>query len=165
MLPYYHLQSSLKNHPSHSWKNATAQTSLSDTKGECVNVEVSTSSWHPRVEVTMSLSSPSTPFYKILVPTVDTLRYDYLVHTLILAERPVLMVGPVGTGKTSVAQGVLQRLNPAVFNILTVNLSAQVCIWVLTERNCSFYWMVQIYFHSNGESWQFNLSCSSSLHR
>jgi hypothetical protein len=87
----------------------------------------------------MSLSSPSTPFYKILVPTVDTLRYDYLVHTLILAERPVLMVGPVGTGKTSVAQGVLQRLNPAVFNILTVNLSAQVCIWVLTERNCSFY--------------------------
>ena len=60
------------------------------------------------------------------MPTVDTLRYDYLVHTLILVERPVLMVGPVGTGKTSVAQGVLQRLDPAEFNLLTINLSAQV---------------------------------------
>lgn len=76
----------------------------------------------------------STPFYKILVPTVDTLRYDFLVHTLILAERPVLMVGPVGTGKTSVAQGVLQRLDPARFNILTVNLSAQVCMCRDTAR-------------------------------
>ena len=36
------------------------------------------------------------------------------------------MVGPVGTGKTSVAQGVLQRLDPQKFNLLTVNLSAQV---------------------------------------
>lgn len=66
------------------------------------------------------------PFYKILVPTVDTLRYDFLVHTLILAERPVLLVGPVGTGKTSVAQGVLQRLDATKYNLLTINLSAQV---------------------------------------
>lgn len=71
----------------------------------------------------------STPFYKILVPTVDTLRYDFLVHSLIMVERPVLMVGPVGTGKTSVATGVLQKLNPAEFNLLTVNLSAQVYQW------------------------------------
>ena len=69
----------------------------------------------------------SAPFYKILVPTVDTLRYDFLVHHLIAVERPVLLVGPVGTGKTSVAQGVLQKLDPQVFNLLTVNLSAQVC--------------------------------------
>ncbi len=75
----------------------------------------------------------SAPFYKILVPTVDTLRYDFLVHALILAERPVLMVGPVGTGKTSVAQGVLQKLDPAVFNILTVNLSAQVWKYSLCQ--------------------------------
>lgn len=68
----------------------------------------------------------SAPFYKILVPTVDTLRYDFLVHHLIMAERPALLVGPVGTGKTSVAQGVLQKLDPQQFNLLTINLSAQV---------------------------------------
>ena len=68
----------------------------------------------------------SAPFYKILVPTVDTLRYDFIVHHLIMVERPVLLVGPVGTGKTSVAQGVLQKLDPQKFNLLTINLSAQV---------------------------------------
>lgn len=74
----------------------------------------------------MCIHTCSAPFYKILVPTVDTLRYDFLVHHLIMVERPVLLVGPVGTGKTSVAQGVLQKLDPAVFNLLTINLSAQV---------------------------------------
>ncbi len=57
---------------------------------------------------------------------MDTLRYDFLVHHLINVERPVLLVGPVGTGKTSVAIGVLQKLDPSQFNLLTINLSAQV---------------------------------------
>ena len=63
-----------------------------------------------------------------MIPTVDTVRYNFLVHNLILNDRPVLMVGPVGTGKTSVAQSVLQKLDPATFNLLTINLSAQVCL-------------------------------------
>lgn len=61
-----------------------------------------------------------------MVPTVDTLRYDFLVYNLILSEQPVILVGPVGTGKTSVATGVLQKLDPVQFNMLTINLSAQV---------------------------------------
>ena len=81
-----------------------------------------------KVSLASLLLSPfSSPFYKILVPTVDTLRYDFLVHHLLLAERPVLLVGPVGTGKTSVAQGVLQKLDPNRYSLLTINLSAQVC--------------------------------------
>ena len=73
----------------------------------------------------------STPFYKIMVPTVDTVRYDFLVHNLVLAGEPVLLVGPVGTGKTSVAQTVLQKLDASTFSVLTINLSAQV-----PERVC-----------------------------
>ena len=57
---------------------------------------------------------------------MDTLRYDFLVRNLITRGRPVLLVGPVGTGKTSVAQGVLQKLDPTEYNLLTINLSAQV---------------------------------------
>jgi len=68
----------------------------------------------------------SLPFYKIMVPTVDTVRYDFLVHSLVLAGDPVLLVGPVGTGKTSVAQTVLQKLDNTVFSVLTINFSAQV---------------------------------------
>ncbi|XP_051578639.1 dynein axonemal heavy chain 2 [Myxocyprinus asiaticus] len=65
------------------------------------------------------------PFYKIMVPTVDTVRYHYLVKTLVCAQHPVLLTGPVGTGKTSVAQSILQSLDSGTWATLTVNMSSQ----------------------------------------
>ncbi|XP_069502374.1 dynein axonemal heavy chain 2 [Ambystoma mexicanum] len=64
------------------------------------------------------------PFYKIIVPTVDTVRYNFIVSALVSNQTPVLLVGPVGTGKTSIAQGVLQSLD-SKWAVLTVNMSAQ----------------------------------------
>ncbi|KAM6908086.1 dynein axonemal heavy chain 2-like [Lycodopsis pacificus] len=64
------------------------------------------------------------PFYKIMVPTVDTVRYNFLVMALVLGQYPVLLTGPVGTGKTSVAQSVLQGLDNK-WAALTVNMSSQ----------------------------------------
>lgn len=64
---------------------------------------------------------------------MDTVRYDFLVYNLIKAHRPVLLTGPVGTGKTSVAQGVLSRLDTKTYSILTVNMSAQVWFSVLGD--------------------------------
>ncbi|XP_044040597.1 dynein axonemal heavy chain 2-like isoform X2 [Siniperca chuatsi] len=64
------------------------------------------------------------PFYKIMVPTVDTVRYNFLVKALVLGRYPVLLTGPVGTGKTSVAQSVLQGLDNK-WTALTVNMSSQ----------------------------------------
>ena len=75
------------------------------------------------------------PFYKIMVPTVDTVRYDFLVYSLLQAKRPVLLTGPVGTGKTSLAQKVLQRLDPKTYSLLVINMSAQVqCTMKLSFR-------------------------------
>ncbi|XP_030749874.1 dynein heavy chain 2, axonemal [Sitophilus oryzae] len=68
---------------------------------------------------------PAFPFYKILVPTVDTVRYEYIVNALLTKGYPVLMTGPVGTGKTSTAQSVLGALSPDDYVILNVNMSAQ----------------------------------------
>uniref|UniRef100_F1ST22 Dynein axonemal heavy chain 2 n=1 Tax=Sus scrofa TaxID=9823 RepID=F1ST22_PIG len=68
---------------------------------------------------------PNCPFYKIMVPTVDTVRYNYLVSALVASQKPVLLVGPVGTGKTSIAQSVLQSLPSSQWSVLTVNMSAQ----------------------------------------
>uniref|UniRef100_H3A7W8 Dynein axonemal heavy chain 2 n=1 Tax=Latimeria chalumnae TaxID=7897 RepID=H3A7W8_LATCH len=65
------------------------------------------------------------PFYKIMVPTVDTVRYNFLVSSLISQHFPVLLLGPVGTGKTSIAQSALQSLDPFKWSVLTVNMSAQ----------------------------------------
>ena len=69
--------------------------------------------------------NPEVPFYKIIVPTVDTVRYNYLVSGLIKNQRAVLLTGPVGTGKTSVAQSVLNELDPLEYGVLVINLSAQ----------------------------------------
>ncbi|XP_060896803.1 dynein axonemal heavy chain 2-like [Labrus mixtus] len=64
------------------------------------------------------------PFYKIMVPTVDTVRYNFLVEALVLGQYPVLLSGPVGTGKTSVAQSILQDLDNK-WTALTINMSSQ----------------------------------------
>nr|XP_046242172.1 dynein axonemal heavy chain 2 isoform X2 [Scatophagus argus] len=64
------------------------------------------------------------PFYRIMVPTVDTVRYNFLVKALVLGHYPVLLTGPVGSGKTSVAQSVLNGLDEK-WNGLTVNMSSQ----------------------------------------
>lgn len=69
--------------------------------------------------------NPEMPFYKIIVPTVDTVRYNYLVSNLIKHQKPVLLTGPVGTGKTSVAQSVLNELDPLEYSVLIINISAQ----------------------------------------
>ena len=61
-----------------------------------------------------------------MVPTVDTVRYQYLTQNLIKALYPVMLVGPVGTGKTSVAENTLSKLDPKSYSVLTVNMSAQV---------------------------------------
>ncbi|XP_064639639.1 dynein axonemal heavy chain 2-like isoform X2 [Lineus longissimus] len=69
--------------------------------------------------------SANTPFYKLVVPTVDTVRYNYIVSNLLTNLNPVLMVGPVGTGKTSIAQNVLGKLDSKTYSVLTINMSAQ----------------------------------------
>lgn len=74
-----------------------------------------------------------------MVPTVDTVRYNYLVSTLVANQNPVLLVGPVGTGKTSIAQSVLQSLPSSQWSVLVVNMSAQVCqrAWATSSATCS----------------------------
>ena len=62
------------------------------------------------------------------MPTVDTVRYQFLVSTLIKSFSPVLLVGPVGTGKTSVANKTLQKIDPKTYSVLNINISAHVGI-------------------------------------
>ncbi|CAF3412182.1 unnamed protein product [Rotaria sp. Silwood1] len=65
------------------------------------------------------------PFYKMIVPTVDTIRYEYLIHNLLLNKNQVLLVGAIGTGKTTIAENVLKKLDSTLFNTLIVHMSAQ----------------------------------------
>ena len=45
---------------------------------------------------------------KILVQTVDTVRYTYLLDKAVTAGYPILLCGPTGTGKSVY---ILQHLN------------------------------------------------------
>ncbi|XP_046574741.1 LOW QUALITY PROTEIN: dynein axonemal heavy chain 2-like [Haliotis rubra] len=69
--------------------------------------------------------NPTLPFFKLIVPTVDMVRYEYLTQHLIDNNHPVMLVGPVGTGKTSVAESTIGKLDAKVYSILSVNMSAQ----------------------------------------
>ena len=48
------------------------------------------------------------PFFKIVVPTVDTVRNRYVVAGLVSVFKHSMIVGNVGVGKTLVAQSVLE---------------------------------------------------------
>ena len=43
--------------------------------------------------------SKETPFFDMVVPTVDTVRYGYLLEKLLLAKQSVLFTGGTGVGK------------------------------------------------------------------
>ena len=63
------------------------------------------------------------PAYKIFVPTIDSLRNEFLIKTLIDAKAHVLVAGDLGTGKTAVITQMLDKLrNKKVMNL---NMSAQ----------------------------------------
>ncbi|CAL8125661.1 unnamed protein product [Orchesella dallaii] len=65
------------------------------------------------------------PYFKITVPTVDTIRYNFVLENLLKNSFPVLMVGPVGTGKTSVVTSALTALDQEKYSVLTINISSQ----------------------------------------
>jgi dynein heavy chain len=65
------------------------------------------------------------PFYKVLVPTVDTLRYAFVLDTYLRGGNAALAVGPVGTGKTQMMQAVIDKFDPEEYSSLNINLSSR----------------------------------------
>ncbi|XP_017780151.1 PREDICTED: dynein heavy chain 6, axonemal [Nicrophorus vespilloides] len=69
---------------------------------------------------------PEVAFFEMLVPTLDTVRYGYVMEQLINVNYPVLYTGGTGVGKSVIAKGVLHRLFvTGDFVPITMNFSAQ----------------------------------------
>ena len=68
---------------------------------------------------------PNTQFFNIQVPTVDSLRNEYIVGVLARNRTHTLLVGGVGNGKTTVAAAVLNTFDVQETAKLIMNFSAQ----------------------------------------
>ncbi|XP_056265579.1 dynein axonemal heavy chain 6 [Pseudoliparis swirei] len=66
------------------------------------------------------------PFFEMLVPTADTVRYGYLMEKLLSVRRSVLFTGSTGVGKSVVARGLLNSIQEkADYLPVYINFSAQ----------------------------------------
>uniref|UniRef100_A0A8C4HR50 Dynein, axonemal, heavy chain 6 n=2 Tax=Dicentrarchus labrax TaxID=13489 RepID=A0A8C4HR50_DICLA len=66
------------------------------------------------------------PFFEMLVPTTDTVRYGYLMEKLLSVRRSVLFTGDTGVGKSVVARGLLNSIQEkAGYLPIYINFSAQ----------------------------------------
>ncbi|CAM5115591.1 unnamed protein product [Eretmochelys imbricata] len=70
--------------------------------------------------------SRQVPFFEMLVPTTDTVRYGYLMEKLLAVRHSVLLTGITGVGKSVVARGLLNQIQEeAGYVPVYLNFSAQ----------------------------------------
>ncbi|KAG7313007.1 hypothetical protein JYU34_000084 [Plutella xylostella] len=69
---------------------------------------------------------PLRPFFETLVPTIDTVRYGYLFEKLLSVNKPVMITGDTGVGKTVIVIEILNRMAATGHYIpVILNFSAQ----------------------------------------
>ena len=66
-----------------------------------------------------------TPFQDIVVPTVYTAQFDYMLDLLLTHDKKVLVCGPTGTGKSCYSQSVLNGKLPETYVSIPVSFSAK----------------------------------------
>lgn len=69
--------------------------------------------------------SSETKFSDIIVPTIDNIRNAHLIELLLKNDRPVLCVGPTGTGKTLTIADKLTRSMPKEYTPEFIVFSAK----------------------------------------
>lgn len=66
------------------------------------------------------------PFFNLLVPTLDTLRFGTVMELLLKVNHPVIFTGDTGVGKSVIAKDVLNKMQESgLFVPVTLNFSAQ----------------------------------------
>ncbi|BFZ25685.1 hypothetical protein BsWGS_28724 [Bradybaena similaris] len=70
--------------------------------------------------------NPEESFFEMLVPTVDTVRFGYILDKLLSVGRSVLYTGGTGVGKSVIARGLLESIAERQSYVpVFINFSAQ----------------------------------------
>lgn len=81
--------------------------------------------WQRKLESTSEKLPTSSMNYNLLVTTTDSIRLTHLMDTMVRSNRPVMFVGPSGTGKTILVSTYLSELsssNPS-FKSASMNMN------------------------------------------
>lgn len=82
--------------------------------------------WKEWMEIVPSYTpDPKQDFTSIIVPTVDTMRYTYIIDRLLLGGKNVLCVGATGTGKSLNVINKLKHHMPNMYSPIFLNFSAR----------------------------------------
>ena len=64
-------------------------------------------------------------FSKILVPTIDTKKYSYVLDLMVKTKYPCIFVGESGTAKSVIVSNYLGSLSPDNYMRLSINFSSR----------------------------------------
>jgi len=60
---------------------------------------------------------------QVSVPTPETCSVAYWMDMLVKMQKPVMLCGPAGTGKTCLVNGMMSKLSPSAYSSATINLN------------------------------------------
>jgi len=80
--------------------------------------------WSETLSSAFRIPAEST-FQEIIVPTVDSARYKFILEQMMRAKKPTLYIGPTGTGKSVSILDMMSNLSKDTFEQLVINFSAQ----------------------------------------
>ncbi|XP_069769397.1 dynein axonemal heavy chain 5 isoform X6 [Narcine bancroftii] len=111
-------------------RNHTAPLELPVTEGEETIFEFVVSDygqwehWSKRVPEYIYPSDSVPDYLSILVPNVDNIRTDFLMHTVMKQGKAVMLIGEQGTAKTVMIKGYMNKYNPELHATKSLNFSS-----------------------------------------
>ena len=72
------------------------------------NNEVTFNHWNDKIPE--FLFDPGVEFFQLQVPTIDSVRYSFIIERLIVKNKNIYLTGASGTGKSVICRSILESL-------------------------------------------------------